>query len=325
MKIVVLISVFLASLAFAGDDASQLFWPPAPDTARVVFLGEIECENLSPQSGFLGKLARLIGGKSENEKLTYPFDIAVRDGSLYMVFQDVAALVEIDHEDLTFKLHLCKENPLIYPVSLCDGGEAIFITDPEAGAVYRFREGQVELFIDQGLVRPTGIAALPAEKRLYVIDTGDHSLKIFDYEGKPIKTVPEAGDSAVAFHYPTFAAATANEVLVNDGLNYLIRQFDPDGRQTRSFGQEGDGPGCFARPKGLAVDSDGHIYVVDNMFDNVQVFDNEGRLLLVIGSTGREEGQFWSPAGIDIVNDTIYIADMFNSRVQLLHYLGGRP
>jgi len=325
MKVVVIILVFMTSSVVAGNDASPLFWPPAPDTARVAFLDEIKCEDLTPQSGFLGKLARLIGGGSEDEKLLYPFDVAVSGRSLYMVFQNVAALVEIDPENKTFKLHRCEDYPMVYPVSLCNGGEAIFITDPEAKAVYRFARGRISRIISDGLVRPTGITALPAEKRLYIIDTGDHRLKIFDYEGRLVRTVPDADDSTSFFHYPTFAAATDKEIFVNDGLNYLIREFDPEGRQIMSFGKEGDGPGCFARPKGLAVDSDGHIYVVDNMFDNVQVFDNEGRLLLVIGSTGREKGQFWSPAGIDIVNDTIYVADMFNNRIQLLQYLGGRP
>lgn len=312
-------------MAVAGEDVSSLFWPSAPDTARVAFLDEIKCEDLTPQSGFLGKLTRWIGGGSADEKLIYPFDIAVRGRSLYMVFQNIAALVEIDREKMTFKLHRCDNYPLVYPVSLCEGGEAIFITDPEAKAVYRYARGRLSRLIDHDLVRPTGIAALPEKERLYVIDTGDHRLKIFDYEGRLIKIVPDDGDSTLALHYPTFAVAASDEVFVNDGLNYRIRGFDPEGRHIMSFGKEGDGPGCFARPKGLAVDSDGHIYVVDNIFDNVQVFDNEGRLLLVIGSTGREKGQFWSPAGIDIVNDTIYIADMFNNRIQLLHYLGGRP
>jgi hypothetical protein len=43
----------------------------------------------------------------------------------------------------------------------------------------------------------------------------------------------------------------------------------------------------------------------------------------VIGAAGQDAGQFWSPGGIDIVNDTIYVADTFNNRIQILHYLGG--
>lgn len=315
--------LLLAPPVGAADKTSGPVWPPAPDTARVAYLDELRCDQLNPKSGLLGKLGRLFAGKSEQESLSLPFDIVVRDGSLFMVCQNIAALVEVDRDKKTFKLHRCEESPFVYPVSLCRGGDDIFITDPEAQAVFRFSKGKVTRFIDRDLIRPTGIAALPDENRLYIIDTGDHRLKVFDFDGRPVKVVPDGDDPEKALHYPTFAASSDQGVLVNDGLNYRIRGYDPDGNQVVAFGREGDGPGCFARPKGLAVDSDGHIYVVDNIFDNVQVFDAAGRLLLVIGSTGSEAGQFWSPAGIDIANDTIYIADTFNHRIQILQYLAG--
>jgi DNA-binding beta-propeller fold protein YncE len=90
-----------------------------------------------------------------------------------------------------------------------------------------------------------------------------------------------------------------------------------------TIGREGDGPGTFARPKGVAVDARGNIYVVDGLFDNIQVFSPTGKLLLVIGSAGSGIGQFWSPAGISIDGDLIYIADTFNHRIQILRALGG--
>ena len=67
-----------------------------------------------------------------------------------------------------------------------------------------------------------------------------------------------------------------------------------------AFGTEGDRAGAFARPKGVAADADGHVWVVDAIFDNIQIFDEQGHLLLVIGSRGRGAGQFWSPSGISI-------------------------
>ena len=91
-------------------------------------------------------------------------------------------------------------------------------------------------------------------------------------------------------------------LLVNDTLNYRIKFFAA-GEFVTAIGEEGDGPGAFARPKGVAVDDRGHIYVVDSLFDNVQVFDPDGRILLVIGSAGNDAGQFWSPTGIDIAGD----------------------
>jgi DNA-binding beta-propeller fold protein YncE len=200
----------------------------------------------------------------------------------------------------------------------------ILISDSEAAAIFKFTGGKVKPFITENLLRPTGIAALDDQGAIYVVDTGDHSLKIFDYEGKFIKKIGGQAEGISGFNFPTFALATANnQVIINDALNYKIKRFDGDGNLEFSFGEEGNGPGTFSRPKGIAMDDKNHIYVVDNIFDNIQVFSEEGILLLVIGSGGQNPGQFWSPAGIDIVDNIIYIADTYNNRVQILRYIEG--
>jgi sugar lactone lactonase YvrE len=81
-------------------------------------------------------------------------------------------------------------------------------------------------------------------------------------------------------------------------------------------------PGYFSQPKGLALDSEDHLYVVDANFESVQIFDAEGRLLLDFGREGSGPGEFWLPAGIYIdANNRIWIADSYNRRVQVLDYL----
>jgi hypothetical protein len=72
----------------------------------------------------------------------------------------------------------------------------------------------------------------------------------------------------------------------------------------------------------VASDSDGNIYVVDGLFDNVQIFDKRGRLLMAFGEHGTGYGDFWLPTGIYIDNnDLIYISDSSNRRVQIFKYL----
>ncbi|MCJ7555280.1 MAG: 6-bladed beta-propeller, partial [Ignavibacteriaceae bacterium] len=84
------------------------------------------------------------------------------------------------------------------------------------------------------------------------------------------------------------------------------------------FGKPGDGSGDFARPKGIATDSYNNIYVVDALFNNVQIFDQRGRLLYSFGEQGTESEKFWLPAGIFIdKQNRIYVADSFNSRIQI--------
>ena len=47
-----------------------------------------------------------------------------------------------------------------------------------------------------------------------------------------------------------------------------------------------DGPAMFGRPKGIAIDSDGHVYVADAQLNRMQVYSAEGKPLLTFGSEG---------------------------------------
>ena len=42
-----------------------------------------------------------------------------------------------------------------------------------------------------------------------------------------------------------------------------IQQFTKDGKYLRGFGEQGTKPGQFYAPHGIALDSHGHLYVVD--------------------------------------------------------------
>ena len=77
-----------------------------------------------------------------------------------------------------------------------------------------------------------------------------------------------------------------------DTLNNRVEVFDADGKFIATYGKNGDGPGYFARPKGIAIDSDGHIWVADGMQDRVQVFNQQWQLLIVFGGHGLLPGQF---------------------------------
>ena len=102
-------------------------------------------------------------------------------------------------------------------------------------------------------------------------------------------------------------AATANE---------LPHVFD------LAFGSPGSGPGQFGTSlsigaRGIALDSNGNVYVADSENDRIQKFDADGTFLLQWGSTGTGDGQFSLPTGV-AVDDTgsVYVADGFNDRIQ---------
>jgi len=101
-------------------------------------------------------------------------------------------------------------------------------------------------------------------------------------------------------------------------MNYRIQILDEEGRYLDSFGEAGDATGYMARPKGVATDSRGHIYVADALFHVVQIFDRQGRYLDSFGSQGQGAGEFWMPSGLYIDDrDRIYVADSYNARIQI--------
>ena len=91
-----------------------------------------------------------------------------------------------------------------------------------------------------------------------------------------------------------------------------------------TIGKRGLYVGDFTRPKGVAVDRFGHLYVVESFYDHLLVFDEQGRFLMPIGGTGKRPGEVYLPAGVWTDDrDRVYVADMFNGRVAMFQYLGG--
>jgi hypothetical protein len=93
-----------------------------------------------------------------------------------------------------------------------------------------------------------------------------------------------------------------------------------------TIGEQGLSVGNLVRPKGVAVDGSGNIYVVESYYDHMLVYNKKGQYLMGIGGTGRGVGQFYLPSGIwTDAQDRIYVADQFNGRVMLFQFLGGDP
>jgi DNA-binding beta-propeller fold protein YncE len=105
-------------------------------------------------------------------------------------------------------------------------------------------------------------------------------------------------------------------------MNFRVQIFDDQGRYLKSLGSPGGSSGHFQRSKGIALDSDGNLYVVDALADTVQIFDEEARFMLNFGGPGAGSGEFWLPAGMAIDDaDRIYVVDSYNHRVQTFQYL----
>jgi DNA-binding beta-propeller fold protein YncE len=82
--------------------------------------------------------------------------------------------------------------------------------------------------------------------------------------------------------------------------------------------------GNMVRPKGVAVDSEGNIYVVESYYDHLLVYNSKGEYLMAIGGVGTEPGKFHLPSGVWIdSHNRVFVADTLNSRVSVFQFLGG--
>ena len=112
--------------------------------------------------------------------------------------------------------------------------------------------------------------------------------------------------------------------LVASLVCFLAKGVDEDGDFLHTFGSEGTQPGDFIRPKGIATDRHGHVYVIDAEFNNFQILDEMGRALLFVGSFGPDPGQFILPTGITVdEHDRIYVTEhgLDGGRLQIFQYL----
>ena len=142
----------------------------------------------------------------------------------------------------------------------------------------------------------------------------------------------EADDTESFYSFSSFATPPSiyrYDLITRKSTLFRRSQvdFDPDQFETKQvFYTSRDGtrvPMFVIHRKGLALDGDGHLYVIDAHFECVQIFDDAGRLLLSFGREGHGPGEFWLPTGIHIDrNNRIWIADSYNRRVQVFEYLG---
>ena len=123
---------------------------------------------------------------------------------------------------------------------------------------------------------------------------------------------------------PVGEGLNAGQIYVTSTLTFAVKIFDKDFKFGRTLGRHGDSIGMFDRPKGVALDSEGHLYVVDAAFSNFQIFNPDGRLLLFVGAFGVDPGFFRVPSDIFIdKKDRIYVSDARNRRIQIFQFLGG--
>ncbi len=114
--------------------------------------------------------------------------------------------------------------------------------------------------------------------KLYVVDTMNGRVQIFDRNGKFIRAFGQFGDAPGMFARPKgIGVDSEGHIYVVDSAFNNIQIFDQEGRTLLAFAGYGHDRGQMILPAGLAVDNDDKVYVVDSWNRRVEVFDYMGK------------------------------------------------
>lgn len=122
---------------------------------------------------------------------------------------------------------------------------------------------------------PTSIA-VDSKCNIYVVDTGNSRVQVFDSDGKFIKTIGGGGKHNLFIRPKGIAIDSDGNIYVVDAAAQKFFMFNKEAKLLFSVGKGGSDPGQFSVPAGICVDAGDGIYVVDQLNGRIQVFQYLG-------------------------------------------------
>ncbi len=129
-----------------------------------------------------------------------------------------------------------------------------------------------ELTTPGDFARPSGLA-VDRDSNLYVADTLNNRIEIFDGDGNFISTFGKAGDGPGYFSRPKGVAIDSDDhIWVVDGMQDRVQVFNRDAQLLISFGGHGLLPGQFQGLVGITIDKMNRVFTSEIYPGRVQQF-----------------------------------------------------
>lgn len=252
---------------------------------------------------------------------------------------------------------------LMRPMAVAARNNYVYIYDAGRYLLYRYDRTvkQLKIIKDlQGLVTGDVESIYVAPNlNFYVADTYGGRVLYFDSDGDLIRIF---GDR-INLARPVSVDVDEGDgrVLVADGLNDFILEFDRMGNLRRGLGSRGQAQGQFLNitamaqrhdklyvgarlghrlqvldadgrflaelddfarfPTAIAVDRNKRVYVSDYLDNTIKVYGDDGELIDTVGGTGVTPGRFKRITSLWIDEGFLYVADSLNGRVQIMRIL----
>ena len=189
--------------------------------------------------------------------------------------------------------------------------------------VYDPANGELLAVFGEGLLKMPTAITIDNVGNIYVTDSRNHRIQVFDSTYNPVRTIGKPGVGEDTLQFPVDAeiinvsgGGTADqfEIFVADQGNYRVQVFDADGNWLRSITFAGtDGQNCnwftgvceipgmppFTRLQALSQDTQGRLHVLDNFAASVLIFNpTDGAFVNSYGSFGTGAGLLRVPMDV---------------------------
>jgi uncharacterized protein (TIGR03663 family) len=164
------------------------------------------------------------------------------------------------------------------------------------------------------LSEPRGLAA-DARGNLYVADTKNNRIQMFDGNGQFVRSFGASGSADGQLKEPCGVAVDSDgSVIVADTWNHRIARFGADGSWLGAFADDQRG---FFGPRAVVLVRES-LYVADTGNKRIVRFDKQWKRVSDWGTSGSGPGQFVEPVGLAAdAAGNVYVADTGNHRVQV--------
>jgi DNA-binding beta-propeller fold protein YncE len=221
-----------------------------------------------------------------------------------------------------------KDSPLSRPIGVAiDRDGALWIADTgNHRLLVRSAEGRDYKVISippaapDKLADPTGVVVRSDGMRTYVADCGNHRVLVLNNTSGQWKSLGEWGISLGQFRWPFMVCmGPEDHVVVTESVGARLQLISADNRWAGQIGHFGVAMGDLYRPKGLAVDGLGRIFVGDSSLGVIQAFDDAGKVLGVLTDDAGQPLRFDHPMGMRFDRaGLLYVVELGANRVSVV-------
>jgi sugar lactone lactonase YvrE len=219
-----------------------------------------------------GHFVRIIGLAMDDNDRLFVSDPAL---SHVLVFNAQHKLEDVITDGLVEPggLAIDTENRLLYVADV--NQDQVLVYDADSLKLKRRigTGGQKHALTTPGdFARPAGMA-VDHDGNLYVADSLNNRIEIFDGDGKFVSTFGKAGDGPGYFARPKGVAIDSDDhIWVVDGMQDRVQVFNKDAQLLISFGGHGLVPGMFQGIVGIIIDKQNRVFTSEIFPGRVQQF-----------------------------------------------------